>query len=176
MFINVTLNAWLQAVSIIGLFVAPPPVLQSPTVISGRMQVQITASDATPNPDDYESGVISIEWSVDGQLKERQTIAPIVTAMASFAWDSRTVPDGAHTITAKATDGAGNVGTTSLAVTVKNLPTDTTPPTVTINVINAAQLFVDGVKVAEADLGFPLKYTLPRQSPPRAHLLEVQVK
>jgi hypothetical protein len=49
--------------------------------------------------------------------------APALTATAS--WDTRTVPDGIHPLTASATDQAGNAGTATRTVLVDNTPPDT---------------------------------------------------
>src|SRR5207253_2143267 len=50
----------------------------------------------------------------------------------SLAWDSTSVPDGSHTITALARDAAGNTATTAaVTVTVSNAPPP--PPTTVTN-------------------------------------------
>jgi hypothetical protein len=57
-------------------------------------------------------------------------VASDVTSPYSFTWDTSSYADGAATLVAKPSDGAGNVGTSaSVSVTVAN---DTVPPTVTI--------------------------------------------
>jgi hypothetical protein len=47
-------------------------------------------------------------------------------------WNSTTVADGTHTIVAKSTDQAGNVGSATTTVTTKNSTADTTSPTVSL--------------------------------------------
>src|SRR5437764_10211696 len=54
------------------------------------------------------------------------------TSPYQFNWDSTTVADGAVTLTASAFDAAGNTATAMISVTVRNTPSDTTPPTVSI--------------------------------------------
>lgn len=52
----------------------------------------------------------------------------------SVSWDSTSVADGAHTLTAKATDTAGKTGSASVSITVDNVvePPPDEPPTVDI--------------------------------------------
>jgi hypothetical protein len=65
---------------------------------------------------------------MDGNpLGEETTNAPY-----SATWDSTTVADGPHTLTAVARDAAGNVSQAAVTVTVLNVIPDTTPPSVTI--------------------------------------------
>ena len=45
---------------------------------------------------------------------------PISTAPYTISWDTTTVADGPHTLTAEARDAANNVGTASVVVTVNN--------------------------------------------------------
>lgn len=65
--------------------------------------------------------VEQVEFLVDGTVKATDTTAPYTAS-----WNSTTVGNGAHTITAKATDDVGNTTTsTAVPVTVDN----TAPPT-----------------------------------------------
>ncbi len=89
---------------------------------------------------------------------------------ASFTWDSRTVPNGSHTIIAKAYDGADNAGTsTSVIINVVN-SSDITDPTISITspannttvsgTINVAAIASDNigvVKVTFDKFGAPLQ-------------------
>ena len=52
---------------------------------------------------------------------------PDPTAPYTLAWDSTTVSDGAHTLSAEARDAANNVGSTSVTVLVQNAPVMTGP-------------------------------------------------
>src|SRR5205814_2495654 len=55
------------------------------------------------------------------------------SAPHSLSWDTSTVRNGSHTLTARARDAAGKVATSSpVTVTVSNNGSDCTPPTVTI--------------------------------------------
>ncbi|MYN05713.1 peptidase S8, partial [Pseudoduganella sp. DS3] len=60
----------------------------------------------------------------------------------SFAWDTTTRADGATSIVAKAYDSSGNVGTSTINVTVgNNVVADTTAPVVNItNPVNGATI------------------------------------
>src|SRR5439155_4182144 len=73
--------------------------------VSSTVTVSANASDNV--------GVAGVQFEIDGApLGAEDTTAPY-----SAAWDTTTVVDGAHTVTAIARDAAGNV-TTSAAVTV----------------------------------------------------------
>ncbi|MFY0522719.1 Ig-like domain-containing protein [Archangium gephyra] len=79
--------------------------------VRGLVPVSITASDSI--------GVARVELYVDGALLGTDTSAPY-----AVSWDSTTVADGAHSLTARAYDHVGRMGT-SAAVTVN---TDSTAP------------------------------------------------
>ncbi|HEX8435936.1 Ig-like domain-containing protein [Archangium sp.] len=84
--------------------------------VGGSVQLSATASD--------NLGVTKVEFYVDGALLGTDTSAPY-----ALDWDSAAVVDGAHTLTAKAYDLAGNVGTSAeVRVTV-----DTLAPTVALS-------------------------------------------
>ena len=98
---------------------APPPDTTTPTtsitspvegaVVSGTVTVNATATD--------DVGVTRVELYVDGMLRGTDTQAPF-----SFAWNTISVDNGGHSLSTKAYDPAGNVGTSSdVGVTVSNL-------------------------------------------------------
>jgi fibronectin type 3 domain-containing protein len=106
---------------------APPPDSTPPTVsisapidgsqVAGQVPVNATASDA--------NGVASVSFAVDSSPLGTDATAPY-----GVTWDSTTVPNGPHVLTATARDPAGNAATSAaIAVTVAN---DTTPPDVVI--------------------------------------------
>jgi chitodextrinase len=85
------------------------------TVSGAAVNIAANAADAV--------GVTRVDFLVDGVVKGNDT-----TAAYAYSWNTSTVTNGAHTLTAKAYDAAGNVGTsTAVSVTVNN--TETTPPT-----------------------------------------------
>jgi hypothetical protein len=108
-----------------------PPDTTPPTVsitapssgatVSGSATLSANASDAV--------GVVGVQFRVDGvNVGPEDTSAPY-----EASWDTRTVPNGSHTITAIARDAAGNTGTAgAVSVTVNNTTADTTPPSVSI--------------------------------------------
>jgi peptidoglycan/xylan/chitin deacetylase (PgdA/CDA1 family) len=105
---------------------APPPTVQitSPgngSTVSGTTNLSANASD---------SRIASVAFQVDGHTVGSASQAPF-----TFAWDSTSVVDGTHTITAQGIDGSGNqVDSDSVNVTVDNSASaDTTPPTSTIS-------------------------------------------
>lgn len=79
---------------------------------------------------DTGSGVQKVEVSVDGNA-----FAP-ATGTTSWSFTTSTLSDGTHTITAKATDDAGNTAETSVTVIL-----DTTPPVVAITYPADGQIF-----------------------------------
>jgi hypothetical protein len=88
--------------------------------------VSFTASD--------NRGVARVELSVDGQVVASTTTAPF-----GVTWDTTTVTNGPHTLTAKAYDAAGNQGASApVGITVSNgtgTTADTTPPVTNITAV-----------------------------------------
>jgi hypothetical protein len=82
--------------------------------VSGTVSVTATASDNV--------GVTGVQLRVDGTALG----AELTSSPYTRSWDTPTVPNGTHTLTAVARDAAGNSTTSaSVAVTVDNLPPDT---------------------------------------------------
>jgi hypothetical protein len=85
--------------------------LVSPTdgaSVTGSVGMSATASDA--------SGIASVKFLVDNTVVATDTSSPY-----SANWNSTTVSNGSHTVTAQATDTAGNTGTSSpVTVAVTN--------------------------------------------------------
>ncbi len=75
--------------------------------VSGTITITADSSDPVPG-----SGVASVQLLVDGSVVGTDTTAPY-----QATWNTATVGNGTHTITARATDGVGNT-TTSDAVQV----------------------------------------------------------
>ena len=99
--------------------VATPLPSDTPTVsitrplpgnVAGTVVVEASATDNV--------GVTSVQLLLDGVALG----GPLLAAPYATTWDTTTVPDGAHTLTAEARDAANNVGTTSVVVTVRNSP------------------------------------------------------
>jgi hypothetical protein len=97
----------------------PPPDTTPPTVsitnptpgqtISGSVPVAANASDNV--------AMASVQFFLDGSPLGN----PVTTAPYAVNWDTTTATNGSHTLSAKATDTSGNVGTsTNVAVTVQN--------------------------------------------------------
>lgn len=97
---------------------APNISLASPangTTISGNASVSATASD--------NIGVTKVEFFVDGTLRNTDNTAPY-----AFTLDTTSLSNGSHTLTARATDAAGNTRTTAaITVSVQNSAPDPTP-------------------------------------------------
>jgi hypothetical protein len=95
---------------------APPSLeLTSPTADS----VVTGATAVTASATDDDSGVSTVSFALDGNpLGTAVTAAPY-----QLAWDTTTVPNGMHTLSATATDAGGNRATTKpIMVTVNNPP------------------------------------------------------
>src|SRR5436309_3106632 len=95
----------------------PPTVaLMSPSdgdTVSGTITVKASAADAV--------GVAAVQFLVDGVVIGDDMATPY-----EATWDTRTVPDGTHTLTARARDEAGNSAISApVRVTVANGPLPT---------------------------------------------------
>jgi hypothetical protein len=92
--------------------VSPPVVsVVSPvggSVVSGVVGLSASASD--------DVGVVGVQFRVDGV----NVGAEVLGAPWSVSWDSRLVVDGSHVVSAVARDAAGNVGSSSVSVSVSN--------------------------------------------------------
>jgi hypothetical protein len=77
--------------------------------VKGVVPVGVTAAD--------DVGVTATELYVDNTL-----ISTSAAAGLTANWNSKTLPDGTHTLVAKAYDATGNVGSSTLLVTVDNTP------------------------------------------------------
>jgi hypothetical protein len=76
--------------------------------VSGTVTVTATATDNV--------GVTSIQIYIDGALKSSGTASPL-----NYSWNTTTATNGTHTIYSKASDAAGNTGSsTTITVTVNN--------------------------------------------------------
>lgn len=95
-----------------------PTVSVSETGSSGMISLSATASDNV--------GVSKVDFYIDGTAVGTVTSAPY-----TLSFNSANLSNGSHSLTAKATDAAGNVGSSSsLSFSVNNVIADTTPPTV----------------------------------------------
>ena len=100
--------------------------------VSGTIDVLVNASD--------NIGVKSVSLSVDGISVSSTSTSPFTNS-----WNSRTVSNGVHTLTATAMDAKGNKGTSSMQVSVNNVSAgDIISPTVSF-ISPANQSSVTGV-------------------------------
>jgi hypothetical protein len=92
---------------------AAPTVSAASSGTGGSISFSATASDNV--------GVTRVEFYVDNVLKGTDTASPY-----SFAFDSTTIANGTHNLTAKAFDAVGNAGTSSaVSFTVNNATVNT---------------------------------------------------
>ena len=95
-----------------------PTVSASVSGTSGTITLNATAADNV--------GVTSVEFFIDAVSRGTDTTAPY-----SMTFNSATLSNGTHALTARASDAAGNTTTSTAAnFTVSNTTADTTPPTV----------------------------------------------
>lgn len=118
---NIYTSAFSNATSPVAAISSP----SSGAIVSGTVSVAATASD--------DQGVAWAELYIDNVLYTTLYRPPF-----TFSWDSRSVPDGSHTVQVKTIDAAANVGSSSVVtVTTNNGITgpaaDTTAPTVAIS-------------------------------------------
>ncbi|NOK32463.1 Ig-like domain-containing protein [Corallococcus exercitus] len=100
--------------------VAPAVSFTSPVegaVLQGTVTLEASASDD-------HTGISRVEFYRGTTLLGTDTTEPF-----TYDWATRSLANGAYTLTAKAYDGAGNVGSTTRNVTLSN---DFTAPTVSI--------------------------------------------
>ena len=102
---------------------APTVAITSPannSTVSGAVSITATASDNV--------GVASVQFKIDGSnLGSALTVSPYTAS-----WSTSSYSNGSHTISAVASDAAGNSKTATATVTVSNAVKDTTAPTVAI--------------------------------------------
>lgn len=107
----------------------PPPTVDTepPTIsltnprfgqtVSGTVNIQAQASD--------DEGVAQVQFEIDGSPLG----SPDRSAPYALSWNTKSVADGVYSITATATDDAGNQRrSTAVSVQVKNAQPSTTPP------------------------------------------------
>jgi len=88
--------------------------------VTGSVTVSANATDNV--------AIANVQFYLDGSLQSTDTSSPY-----SWSWNTTTGSNGSHTLTAVATDSAGNSTTSSaVAVTVSNSAPDSTPPTVSL--------------------------------------------
>ena len=117
--------------------------------ISGTVAVQVAASDNV--------AVTMVSLSVDGGVATTDSAAPY-----SFSWNTTGFANGSHTLTATASDAAGNTSSAQITVTVNNSAPDATPPAISItSPVNGAKVngvvsvqvnATDNVAVAKVEL------------------------
>src|SRR5262249_5133226 len=92
--------------------IAPDVAMTSPLdaqIVSGGVTLSASASDNV--------GVVGLQFKVDGV----NVGAEVTSGLFEYPWDSSTVANGPHTVTAVARDGAGNRTTAAvLTVVVEN--------------------------------------------------------
>jgi hypothetical protein len=101
---------------------APTTAITAPAngaTVSGTTAVTASASDNV--------GVSRVEFYLDSVLQSTSTVAPY-----SWSWNTTTATNATHTLTSKAYDAAGNMGTSAAVTVTVNNVADTTPPTTAI--------------------------------------------
>jgi hypothetical protein len=118
---------------------APSVSLTAPAngaTLSGTVSLTASASD--------NIGVSKVEFYDNGTLLSAGNVAPF-----SYSWNTASVANGSHTLTAKAYDASNNVGqSTSVAVTVNNGAADTTAPVASLTAPAAGSTVTGTVAVS----------------------------
>lgn len=107
------------------------------TNVSGMVQIQASASDNV--------SVAKVEFMVDGSKIGESTSAPY-----SVMWDASGATAGAHALSARAIDLAGNQATDADTSVTVGGAADTTPPTCTITFPGAGET-LKGIVTLKAD-------------------------
>lgn len=107
--------------------------------------------------------------------KINTTILPQTAAGTTPTYNDSTVSAGTYyyTVTAVNTDGLESGYSNEVMANIKN-PTPAAPTGLTITNVSSASIYIDGTKVATAQVGDPLGYIIPRQAPPRSYVVSVQ--
>jgi hypothetical protein len=98
----------------------PPPTVavtapSSGATVSGTVTLTATATASAT----YSLTIMSVSFMVDGTVVGSASASPY-----SFMWNSTTVADGSHSVTAKATDSKGDTATsTAVTINVQNTAT-----------------------------------------------------
>ncbi|HKY31067.1 MAG TPA: Ig-like domain-containing protein [Candidatus Polarisedimenticolia bacterium] len=109
------------------------------TTVSGTIPVTAAASDNV--------GVVGVQFKLDGA----NLMAEDLSAPYGILWNTTTVPNGPHTLTAVARDAGGNVAlAASVALTVDN--GDTTKPTVSLTAPSAGATVAGTVSLSASAL------------------------
>src|SRR5438309_5572077 len=96
----------------------PPPAVTLTSPSAGTVSGKAVALTATATASStYMLTIARVDFMVDGTVVGTKMASPY-----TVNWDSTTVANGSHTITAKATDSANGTATSSaVAVTVQNM-------------------------------------------------------
>lgn len=98
------------------------------TVVQGTVKIAAQAQDPIV-AGQTTSGVDYVQFAVNGV-----DIGPRLTGPYEYQWDSTSRANGVYTLSARAVDRVGNIGTAQLQIEVRNpiIGPDTTPPVITI--------------------------------------------
>jgi hypothetical protein len=130
-----------ETVSIQNVIAAPSVTIVAPTAgttVSGAVNVGGHAADTV--------ALTKVELSVDGGAYQ----AASGTTSWAYPLDTRTLANGSHTLTVRATDTLGATAATSQPVSVSNTAPDATPPTVGISVPVAGATVSGSVTISGA--------------------------
>ena len=163
-----------------GLFlstVVPPPPPPSVSITTPLSNATVTGTSALSATASSTVGLASVQFQVDGN----NIGAPVTGSGPTFitSWNSTTVANGAHNLTAVATDTLGQTGSTSVGIPVTTSNTVTLPVisltapaagvvsgvvTVTANASATAGMASVQFKLDGANLGSPVTGTGPNYS------------
>ena len=74
-----------------------------------------------------DTGVTQVQFLVDGAVVDTSVVSPAeLSGSYAYTWDLEAYSNGAHTLTVRAYDAAGNVGSASITVTITTTLADST--------------------------------------------------
>lgn len=120
--------------------VAPTVVISAPANNATASGTNVTVTGIVTE----NNSMGSVQFKLDGA----NLGSPDATSPYSITWNTTTAGNGAHVLTAVATDSAGNVGPASspVTVTVSNGSADTTAPTISAQ--NVSNISASGATIA----------------------------
>jgi hypothetical protein len=124
---NATSSDFVVAFTVGGDTVSPAVTITSPVngqTVGGPVAITVSASDNV--------SVLGVRVTIDGVALGNELSAPPYI----FSWNTVTLTDGNHVLTAIARDAAGNSRSSSITVLVNNIPRDTLAPGVSAGAPN----------------------------------------
>src|ERR1035437_6277633 len=115
--------------------------------VTGLVTISANATDSAVSDSTDPRGVVGVQFQVDGT----QIGSIVATTPYQVFWNSTTVANGAHTLSATAIDEVGNTATTSISVTVNNPPNPPVLANVSVTSITGSTATISWTTSARTD-------------------------